>query len=919
MEKEEAKREVAKLVSKFSAIPKNELDSMKEEQIKFKFIEPLLYALGWKTDNIDKEETVLKGRADYILKIDNSDKLVIEAKSTNVKLSEVQGKQAVEYAYNKNNINFAVVTNFKQIRIYHALSNPRDIEKNLLRDKKGYLWINYEDFISQFDRLWLISRESFQNGEIDKLLVLREERIDIKIDKILLEDFLDIRELLSKDINKVRQLSPEQVDEIVQILINRFIFMRCVEDRGMEEKDYLLNIVKNHESGRTERRLWEVLKTNFKIFNKEYDSKIFEEGLLESKAFFDDSILIKVIKGLYHGIHDNHGRYYFDLIPQDILGIIYEQYLGIVLRGTEKRIKLDSKSGKRKKMGIYYTPSYIVDYIVKNTVGEYIKNKSIDEILEIKILDPTCGSGSFIVKAFEYICKRIEELLKEGKGSEKFSFFNFYKGRLGIAQKNTIFENCIFGVDLDEKAVELAELNIALKILENETRLTKRKLSNLKNNIRCGNSLIDDTKIAGDKAFNWRARFPEVFSKGGFDVIIGNPPYVDIKQLPSNMVKYLFIKYSTVENRMNLYSTFVEKTFSILKEKGNFGFIIPNSILYNESYQKIRKLLLDNVSFKKIVRLPNNVFGDATVETVILIYNKTNNKSNNCEIIVYPSDAKINSIDSTSKSIVVSQLNWLNDGKLNISQNESGSLIKKIELSTIPLIDLCDFSLGLTPYDKYKGHSKKQIDGRVFHSTKKKDETFKPLLSGSNIIRYGIFWDGKEYISYGKWLGAPREKRFFTEPRIIIRQILSGNPIKIYSGYTEEEFYNAQIGFNLLPKSKKTNLKIILAILNSNLMSFYHKEKFLDQSKNLFQKILIANAKKFPIRLPDSNQEDKIIELVDQILDLQKRYYNTKSIGGEKDRLSEQIKDKDYEINQEIYKLYNINYEEQKIIEESLK
>ena len=161
MDKEIAKQEVAKLVSKFSSISKSELDEMPEEQIKFRFIEPLFEALGWEREDIFKEKRILKGRADYILKIGNQDKLVIEAKKTNVRLSEDEGKQAVSYAHHKN-IKFSVLTNFKQIRVYHALSNIKNIDKNLLKDNKGYLWIDCENFVEQFDRLWLLSRESFE-------------------------------------------------------------------------------------------------------------------------------------------------------------------------------------------------------------------------------------------------------------------------------------------------------------------------------------------------------------------------------------------------------------------------------------------------------------------------------------------------------------------------------------------------------------------------------------------------------------------------------------------------------------------------------------------------------------------------------------------------------------------------------------
>ena len=194
-------------------------------------------------------------------------------------------------------------------------------------------------------------------------------------------------------------------------------------------------------------------------------------------------------------------------------------------------------------------------------------------------------------------------------------------------------------------------------------------------------------------------------------------------------------------------------------------------------------------------------------------------------------------------------------------------------------------------------------------------------MSGENIIRYGIFWDGKEYITYGKWLGAPREQKFFTKPRIVVRQIISGKPPRIYAGYTEEELYNTQIGFNILARNGSIAFtKYILAIMNSKLINFYHKEKYLDPSKNLFQKILILNAKKIPIKTIQESQQKSIIKLVDKILSLNKRL---NEIGNkktdERTRIEEEIMNIDTEIDDLVYKIYNINEEEKKIIEESLK
>src|SRR3989344_381860 len=521
-DKENAKEALKELVEQFSSASKNKdyLNGQNEEWIKWNFLEPLLEkVLGWKKSDIEKEKRILKGRADYMLKLGNEEVLVVEAKKAGVNLSEDEGRQAVSYAYHRK-VKLAMVTNFREIKVYHALTNIKNIDHNLIKfESGGYFRFNFEQFVENIDKLMFLSKESFESKQINKLLPSKIEKASKPIDESILEDLLQYRDWLSKDLKKTRMnLTKEQIDEVVQMLIDRLIFMRSVEDRGLESANFLLGLVDDVRLGRTDKTLWSSLKEQFKTFDKSYNSKLFAEGLLEQEGFFDEQTLIKVIRGLYFGTKEQQARYMFDEIPGDLLGNIYEQYLGTILQGTEKRVKLEEESGKRKKMGIYYTPSYIVDYIVRNTVGEYIKNKNIDEILEVKIVDPACGSGSFIVRAFQEVCNAIENRLKKGEKG-KMATFQSFKERLSFGQKISILTQCIYGIDLDEKAVELAQLNLLLKLLEEETPEShKRLLPNLRENIKCGNSLIEDSKLAGDKAFRWEAQFREAFNARGFEI-----------------------------------------------------------------------------------------------------------------------------------------------------------------------------------------------------------------------------------------------------------------------------------------------------------------------------------------------------------------------------------------------------------------
>src|SRR3989338_696621 len=698
--KEQGKEEIKKLVEKYSKlIESGKAKSYNEEMTKKDFILPLFRALGWSVedgDEVTAEEKISKGRVDYAFRIEGIPKLFLETKSFREDLNRKEfAEQAINYAWHKG-ATWAILTDFEGIKVFNAEWKSINYLQN------QFFSINCNQFLDNFEQLWLLSRESLELGLIDKEAEKWGKKAKkIPVDKQLLSDLTRFRELLTKNIlknNSSKNLTEEDLEESVQRIIDRLIFIRTLEDKQLEAP-ILQSLIRENTNKIISKKLNDV----FRKIDDVYNSKLFVQHLCE-ELVIDDDILEKIIYGLFKTA-DNTVHYDFSAIDADVLGNIYEQYLGHILKKTAKRASFTEGKAHRKEQGIYYTPTYVVDYIVT------LDKKKNGEIAQTK-LDLTGASASYGRKV---------EILKEN----------------------------IFGVDLDPKAVEIAQLNLLLKNAEK-----KHRLPTLQENIKVGNSLIDDSAVAGYRAFKWEEQFKDVMEDGGFDVVIGNPPYVDIKQLDPKIVRYFFDKYSTVENRMNLYAVFVERALSLLKDGGYFGFIIPNSILYNKSYQKIRTLLLDNVTLRKIIRLPDNVFQNVKVETIILIYQKKETtKKSNCEVFIYPREATINTINKENNAQVTdfNQKIWQTGNNIiNISTNSSLiKLLSRIEEETKPLINICDFSLGLTPYDKYKGHTKSQIEERVFHAKTKKNVTFKPLLSGENIVRYGVFYNGKEYISYG--------------------------------------------------------------------------------------------------------------------------------------------------------------------------
>jgi hypothetical protein len=387
---------------------------------------------------------------------------------------------------------------------------------------------------------------------------------------------------------------------------------------------------------------------------------------------------------------------------------------------------------------------------------------------------------------------------------------------------------------------------------------------------------------------------------GVFDIVIGNPPYIDIKGLPKDEVKLYFNIFKTTENRINLYAIFIEKGTSLLNPKGVLVYINPNSILINESYKKIRKHIISGV--EKIVKLPDSVFEAATVETIVLISRK---KSFNKNVLgVY--FAKNDKIDF--KNLIFNsflRLDWEMDDDLRFNifgDNKTTTLLKKIESDCLPLENFVYSSLGITPYDKYKGHSENLIRKRGFHSTLKLSEEYVPLISGKNIHPFFISDEIEEYLKYGDWLGAPRDRKFFERPKIIVRQIVAGNDLKIVAGYSETTRFFTQIGFSLISKTENVDeLKFILGLLNSSLINFYHKNKFLDIEKVVFQKILIANCKQLPIK------GLKNIRLLSEIVDkiIISKFPNSKVDTSPLEK----------HLDEMVYKLYEFTYEEVKVVD----
>ena len=741
--------------------------------------------------------------------------------------------------------------------------------------------VHCADFLNRFDDLWLLSKESFEQGLIDKeaeRLAKRTERTSV--DRQLLADFTRFRELLSKNVTKAnpdKKLTQEDLDESIQRILDRLIFIRNCEDRELEAKTLISSFREWENRGKG--HLIKSLREVFAYFDKQYNSKIFAKHLCDDLEI-DNDVLHEIIEGLYY-TKDKLGSYDFAIIDADVLGNIYEQYLSHILKKTEKRATLTENHIHRKEQGIYYTPTYIVDYVVRNTLEELLKGKDIDAE-KIRVLDPGCGSGSFLIKAFDVLNEYYQKNDKDYAQTQLD-----FKSGVTFTRKVKILQDNLFGVDLDKQAVEIAQLNLLLKIAEKGHRLPL-----LEQNIKCGNSLIDDEKVAGDKAFKWDEKFKEIMEQGGFDIVIGNPPYgAEFSNAEKDFLKSKYREDKTG----NSASFFILRGLELVKENGYFAYIVPKQLTYISSWQYIRKNLLEN-NLIRIIDV-SEAFEDVELEQVVFILKKE--KSSDKVIVGFSNKARIEESNSNRRYFDNERLPlWIND--------QNYSIFTKILSGSTHLSELADVNWG-GPVARYL--------------SKIKTEDSIPCVRGREIRRYSV--SPKYFIKTKDIVQSYHVKG----EKLLLQRIVSRCGSKIIANYRDarivgtycnDDFY-ADKTVTLIWNSQ-VSLKYLLGLLNSKLISWF-AHRYLWNRSQLTMEFMYSYARDFPVLASgEENLKNQMEYLVDKMLSLNKRLNGIgDKLTDERTRIEEDIKKTDAEIDELVYKIYGITKDEIKIIEESLK
>ena len=762
------------LVKKFEQ-NKAAIKSLTEEDTKVEYITPLFEALGWDVYNSEgnadsfkevKFETGVDVRgntkaADYSFYLG---KLLfyVEAKRPSIDIKENINSSFQIRSYGWSSVcPLGVLTNFEELSIYKCSEKPKPTDKSHVDREFCY---TYDTYLEHWDEIYaLLSKEAVRKGSLETFKRKNKGKGAETVDKEFLKSLSAWRKTLALHIAKHNDITEKDLNYGVYKIIDRLIFLRICEDRGIEGDKTLLRICE-HDN------VYESLKKLFYNADDKYNSGLFHFQEEKGREAYHDiitptlTIENKTLKAIIGDMYYPNSPYAFGVMPADILGKIYEKFLGntITLSDSGKTAKVEEKIEVRKAGGVYYTPYDIVRFIVTHTLDPLFKNKTPKSVENIRIVDPACGSASFLLEVYQYLLDWYRNYYiqnnvgKHKKGKNPVLFETVNGDQLTLSERKRILTTHIYGVDIDIQAVEVAKLSLLLKVLEYEGQeirqkvlFEKRILPDLHENIKCGNSLVgssvfglqlEQSTIARINPFDWNSEFRAIMSAGGFDVVVGNPPYIQLQKFKGSVddeaLQQAMKKagYAVHHSMGDIYSLFYEKGIQLLKPKGILGYITSNKWM-RAGYGELLRGYLSQQNPLYLLDLGGGVFEDATVDTNILIVKKEPNKHKLKAKVI----TDIAQLHSTKQflTIVVSSDTWA------ILSPIEQSIKAKIEEYGTPLKDW-DIQIYrgiLTGYNEAFIIDTPTKE-RLCKEDPKSIEVIKPILRGKDITRYYADWQG---------------------------------------------------------------------------------------------------------------------------------------------------------------------------------
>ena len=652
---------------------------------------------------------------DYSFRIRGVSRFLLEAKPLGEVLEDRYVQQALDYAWNAD-VDWVVLCNFSELKLYYASSHRA-------ARLRPFLELAAQDYDTRFAELWLLGREATEKHELRQNAVGIERRRPVN--ELLFEDLGRWRHELLRSMQSYHDWSRAQIEEAIQRILNRVIFIRSVEDREIDNRrlEPLLRQLEGRSADLPRR-----LALLFRELDDVYNERLFEQHFSERYAG-EALSLLQLVEGLLKGRDGT--SYDFAAIGADVLGAVYEQYL----------TQVQAERERRKQQGIYYTPRYVVSYIVRNTLTRALETAQerggLEAARNLRVLDPACGSGSFLIAAFD--------VLDEWFAQNDHSLNDTTKRRRHILRDN------LFGVDLDPQAVEVTRLNLWLRAVHRQENLPKIP------NIREGNSLVDDS-------FDWRREFPQVFAGGGFDVVIGNPPYVRQESLSQGFKRMARKRYRTWHGRADLYVCFYERAHELLRPGGFFGFVSSNKFMRAAYGAKLRKHLLTVTRLQEIVdfgRLP--VFKSAAAYPAIVITRKREESGDDSQEFIY---AAIHDLEFQDFDVAVSeQFTMLDERSLRgdvwaLASAEDMEIFLQMRAAGVPLQDYLGRQtrvlFGIKPGLNEAFVIGRGTRDRMVRLNPQSAELIQPLLHGKDVRKYRVVDEGRFLVNIPK--GWTREQ-----------------------------------------------------------------------------------------------------------------------------------------------------------------
>ncbi len=1007
-----------------------------ETQLRREFLDPFFEALGWDVFNkqgyaetykdvIHEDSLEIEGEnkaPDYAFRIGGTRKFFVEAKkpSVNIELDIHPAFQLRRYAWSAK-LPLGILTDFEEFAIYDCRVKPDKTDKASTGRVK---LLSYKEYIEKWDEIAAIfSREAVLKGSFDSYAEgLKGKKGTTEVDDAFLTEIERWRELLAKNIAlRNPSLSVRELNYAVQMTIDRIVFLRICEDRGVERDEQLKEIaslgsryggggrvspagdVSRPAAYSTSGGVYEGLCQLFQRADARYNSGLFhfkdekgESSGVDSLTLglkIDDKVLQNILLNLYYP----DSPYVFKEIPSDILGQVYERFLGKVIRLTAgHQAKVEEKPEVRKAGGVYYTPTYIVDYIVKNTVGKLLEGRTPKTAASLKILDPACGSGTFPLGAYQYLLDWHLKWYSENEPqkwltSKQPAIYESKDGvRLTTAKKKEILLNNIHGVDIDPQAVEVTKLSLLLKVLEGESQetigsqlslLQERVLPDLGKNIQCGNSLIgpdyyeghqltmnfaDDEERYRVNVFDWKAAFPQVFIAGGFDAVVGNPPYIRIQTLQEASpieVDFFKKKYKAAsKGNYDIYVVFVEKGLSLLNEKGRLGFILPHKFFNAQYGEPLRSVIAKGKHLAEVVHFGDQqVFENATTYTCLMFLDKAGHDEFEFEKVRNLEGWRAQTSEvSTAGKIKASHVT---DTEWNFSVGEGTELFEKLAQMPVKLGDVAKrifqgFKTGADPVFILD----EQENGKFYSNALKteveiEDTLLRPLYKSGEMKRYTLHKNSRFVIfpyrngSLIEWSEisnkSPKTADYFKACKDILAKRENGR-------WTGEYWYcysrNQALEIISSPKILTADLNpfanycfdesgkacfpggaaggygivldgnmylYILGLLNSKAVDYYHKKISTNFRGGWFgyDAKVIRNIPIRPINFSDpadKARHERMVSLVERMLALHKQSPRTPQ---EKESLAREIEMTDKQIDGLVYELYGLTEDEIRIVE----